>query len=100
MIIEPLQTVTEPFDGVDGSKFRKGQRIVCIQYLERTPSGNPYTFTLSQNEVYLCVNSVFYVGFDPRQKIRSNETDEYVSIILDDNELKNIHDHLSTFLYD
>ena len=95
-----MQTVTESFEGVDGAKFRKDQRIICIQYMERTPSGNPYTFTLSQTEVYVCINSVFYAGFDPKQKIRSTQTDEYVSVIVNDDELKNIHDHLSVFLYD
>ena len=91
--------MTEPFEGVDGAKFRKDQRIICIQYLERTPTGNPYTFTLSQTEVYVCVNSVFYAGFDPKQKVRSTQSDEYVSVILDDDELNNIHNHLSEFLY-
>ena len=92
--------MTESFEGVDGVKFRKDQRIVCVYYLERTPSGNPHTFTLSQTEVYVSVNSVFHVGFDPKQKVRSTQTDEFVSVIVNDDELKNIHDHLSVFLHD
>ena len=41
-----------------------------------------------------------HLGFEPKQKIRSTQTDCYVSVIVNDDELKDIHDHLSVFLFE
>ena len=99
-LTEPLQVVDEAFEGADGAKFRKNQQIVCVQYMERTPSGNPHMFVLSQTEVYVDIKSVFYSGFDPKNKVREHDTDTFVSVIIDDHELKTIQNRLSEFLFD
>ena len=99
-LTEPLQVVDDAFEGVDGAKFRKNQQIVCVQYMERTPAGNPHMFVLSQTEVYVDIKSVFYSGFDPKNKVRDTDTDTFVSIIIDDHELKIIQDRLSEFFCD
>ena len=40
---------------MDGSRFRKGDSHVCVQYLDRTPPESPHIFTLTESEVYVHV---------------------------------------------
>ena len=50
-----------------------------------------------ETEVYVYC-SMFYAGFEPKPKTAL--TDEYVSAISNEDELKSIHDHICTFLFD
>ena len=94
-LTEGLERSKKGFSGVDGSRFRKGDPHVCIQYLDRTPPESPHVFTLTESEVHVHVNSVFYCDIDI-EKMSEGDT----TIVLTDHDINHIHDQLTSFLHD
>ena len=92
-ITEPLTTAEESFIGVDGARFRKGDKHVCVQLLTRMPLDNPNVFTISEQVVYVHVHSLFHIGVK-----RSGSVGDQ-TILLDNDVLKTIHDALIVFMY-
>lgn len=93
---EGLANAKKAFRGVDGSRFRKGDAHVCVQYLDRTPPESPHVFTLTESEVYVHVHSVFYCGIDMTGRLQEGGT----TVVLTDHDINRIHDQLTSFLYD
>ena len=93
-ITEPLTYATRPFEGDDGSRFKKGDPHICVQYLERTPPESPHVFTLSETEMYVHPSSVFTAELSPHER-RGD-----ITIVLSDNDINDIHERLTIFLHD
>ena len=81
---------------MDGSRFRKGDSHVCVQYLDRTPPESPHIFTLTESEVYVHVGSVFYCDIDITERMEEGGT----TVVLTDHDINHIHEQLTSFLYD
>ena len=89
-----LTNASRSFNGVDGSRFKKNDPHICVQYLERTPPESPHIFTLSETEMYVHPRSVFTADLSPHER-RGNKT-----IVLTDDDINDIHKRLTLFLYD
>ena len=94
-LTEGLNRAKEGFSGVDGSRFRKGDPHACVQCLDRTPPESPHIFTLTESEVHVHVNSVFYCDINIENMKEGGTT-----IVLTDHDINHIHDQLTSFLCD
>ena len=92
-VTEPIETTDEYFEGVDGKKFRKGDKHLCVQLLTHTPPSSTNVFTMSDRIVYVHVRSVFLSGVKPTRHVGDQ------TIVLDTPVVNNIHDSLLEFMY-
>lgn len=98
-ITEPVTVVQTGFEGVDGAKFRKGEKHICVQHMERVPPSSPFAFTLTETETYVHCKSVFMCDIDPVHKLELNERNGmYKQIFLTEEEVCNIQNKLTSFL--
>ena len=88
-LTEGLKRANKGFRGVDGSRFRKGDSHVCVQYLDRTPPESPHIFTLTESEVYVHVGSVFYCDIDITERMEEGGT----TVVLTDHDITCNHIH-------
>ena len=91
---KPLTNASQSFNGVDGSRFKKNDPHICVQYLERTPPESPHVFTLSESELYVHPRSVFTADLCSHER-RGDKT-----IVLTDDDINDIHKRLTLFLHD
>ena len=92
-VTEPIATTDESFEGVDGAKFRKGDKHLCVQLLTRTPPSSTNVFTMSDQIVFVHVRSVFLSGVTPTRHVGDQ------TIVLNTSVVNRIHDSLLEFMH-